>query len=150
MELFCAQKSHSIPTKINQDNYTVGVNTVSHLKGLPAASSVYDSGSRLPWGCTEDSRWTMREWEGKELETWEEWERVRLLCLCLERRPCEWRKGPLFSVHDCGSAGLHSHPFLLVGLTYHDRLCLKLSQNPPFSLKLFLSGYSVTVIGKEK
>lgn len=51
--LFCVHILPGIATKNNWDNYTVGVNTVSHLEALPAVSSTYDSRSWLPWGCTE-------------------------------------------------------------------------------------------------
>lgn len=40
---------HSINVKINQDNNIFIVNTVSHLEGFIAVSSVYDSRSLLPW-----------------------------------------------------------------------------------------------------
>lgn len=68
MGLFCVHILPGIATKNNWDNYTVGVTTVSHLEGLPAVSSTYDSRSWLPWGCTEATLWT-REWERKESET---------------------------------------------------------------------------------
>lgn len=45
MGLFCVYLLHGMTTKINWDNYTVGVSTVSYLEGLPAVSSIYDSRS---------------------------------------------------------------------------------------------------------
>lgn len=41
---------HSINVKINQDNNILVVNTVSHLEGFIAVSSMYDRRSLSPWG----------------------------------------------------------------------------------------------------